>query len=201
MKEIIIGHLEDIKNIVEKISINNLDYNNYEFSSVDLPRPDSDFIEFKENKIYKELQARFKNNKKIPYVYWFEYEGVCGKEKILSSLVAYSANVHKERFFNTQKSELKFFKTPAVKKKTSNSNILYVGKVNKDLVGRLQPHFGFYFRSPNTQGLQFRYWLNDLNLTITLHYISLPKELVGFTGYLERKLAEELKPIIGKHRS
>lgn len=195
------NYIEEIKSTLDSSTIIDLGIKPFEFNTSELPDSKESFDVIQQNSVYKEIHELLLNEKETPFIYWFEFDNKEQRGKILEALKEYEANIKEERHRNTPKKDLKYFATPAVKLKTEESNILYVGKVNRDLIGRLQPHFGFYTKSPNTSGLQLRYWANGLNLILKLYYIALPKELVDFTGLLERKLAKDLKPIIGKHRS
>lgn len=92
------------------------------------------------------------------------------------------------------------FKVPPTNEKDTSNNILYVGKVIKDFRGRVSQHLGY--RSSGTWSLQLKHWATNLNppLTLKLNYIQLNKEINNISlSILEQCIAEELKPILGKH--
>ena len=201
MKEKMNSYLAEIKKIINAISLEGFEQSCIEFNSKELLCSQSNRIEINKTPLQQKINELFTKDKEFPFIYWFEFKSKNSKDEILNEIKDYSKLMYNERKQGREKSELKYYKTPAIKKTTYDSNILYVGKVNRDFIGRLQPHLGYYITSPNTSGLQLCHWAVKLDLNITINYIKLPKELVGFTGLLERKLANEIKPIIGKHRS
>lgn len=141
---------------------------------------------------FKSLLCRIEQS--LPTIYWFEITSSCFlelKEKI---------NVLRDE---------KYFKVPPERSKYTSDNILYVGKVIKDFRGRVSQHLGY--RSNTTWSLQLKHWAKDLtpNLNLKLHYIQFNKEKSNLSfseeiekislAILEQCVAEELKPILGKH--
>ena len=89
---------------------------------------------------------------------------------------------------------------PAIKQSFSReSNILYVGKSLKDFWGRVIQHLGYY-KVTGTQGLQLFYWATPLNLELSLLVIEFPKDAIDLVPVFEKKLAEQLNPILGKFK-
>ncbi|KVV16426.1 hypothetical protein [Flavobacterium sp. TAB 87] len=201
MREKISQYLTDIKESISTISLDHFEQNCIKFNSRELPDAHLNRAELNKTPLHQRLDELFLNDKESPFIYWFELKNENKKKVILDAIKTYSELAGNNVTVNSEKSDLKYYKTPAIKKIISDSNILYVGKVNRDFIGRLQPHLGFYVASTNTSGLQLRYWAKKLEIDIEIHYVKLPKILVGLTGQLERELAKELKPIIGKHRS
>lgn len=152
--------------------------------------------------LYKTLFDELDINKEYPYIYWFEIKSGFECKKIRSHVSIYDQEVKNELSRKLIHAERNFYGVPAMTSsiKDINSKVLYVGKVKRDLKGRLVPHLGYYHRSPNTQGLQLARWSKDIDLHLEFHYIRLPKELKEIASYLEFKLAKELKPILGRHR-
>jgi hypothetical protein len=75
--------------------------------------------------------------------------------------------------------------------------ILYVGKSEKPIDGRIVVHFGYYEKG--VAGLQLVYWGKDIGLKINLHVFELiKKEMHPYLEALEKLLFIQLKPIIGK---
>ncbi|AXG74458.1 hypothetical protein DVK85_09510 [Flavobacterium arcticum] len=176
-------------------------YNSFTFSCNDLPIPEQEGNIYN-YELYKELFDSLEENKKSPYIYWFEVKNDVGCIPIRNMVDEYSFKVREEVSKGVHKNNRKFYGVPAMTKgiKDINSKILYVGKVKSNLKGRLVSHFGYYHKSPNTQGLQLARWSKDKNIELEFHYIQLPFELEGLASLLEFKLAGELKPILGKHR-
>lgn len=80
-----------------------------------------------------------------------------------------------------------------------HSKVLYVGKVKRDFYGRIIQHMG-YHRSAHTQGLQLSHWIPAIQLDVTFKYVVLKPEIGDFLSSIEYALANELKPILGKHK-
>jgi hypothetical protein len=152
---------------------------------------------------YKVLFEELEQIKESPCVYWFELKESGHGQAILSSLKLYFEKWKNEKNAGTLKKLRKYRAIPAMKERSSdiNTNILYVGKVKRDLKGRMVPHLGYYHTSPDTQGLQLCHWAKAFKLNITFNYIQLPEGLQDIAGYYEMKLARELKPLLGKHKS
>ncbi len=86
----------------------------------------------------------------------------------------------------------------AIKDKPNKSgDILYVGKVKKDLSKRLSTHFGFAHEK--TGGMQLKHWLKK-EMILKVHIFTFDKELDDFVNPLELFLSKELKPLIGKSK-
>ncbi|MFD2943288.1 hypothetical protein [Flavobacterium notoginsengisoli] len=88
---------------------------------------------------------------------------------------------------------------PAIKKNFPKSKVLYVGKVKKGIWGRLAQHLGYY-KTTRAQGLQLFSWTKGTNVSLKMNILEFEYEMADYIGVLENKLAEELKPILGKHK-
>lgn len=89
--------------------------------------------------------------------------------------------------------------TPRVLKKThSDSNTLYVGKVQSHIVGRVIQHMG-YHKNRASHGLQLCEWASQMKLIFKLHIVVLSKDVIGVEEIFEKELAYKYKPIIGIH--
>lgn len=143
---------------------------------------------------FKELYRNLKNIDNKPCLYYF---------KILS-------DIKPEFIYEKFKvfSETKIRKTPAIYKTVKTSNILYVGKVNSCIVGRITTHLGFLTKKENEKriiidkhGLQLCHWAKDINLKLQLNiFVFENKESKDLMEVLEKQLAIKLNPIIGKHK-
>jgi hypothetical protein len=124
---------------------------------------------------------------KNPVLYWFEIVSKNESRDIYNTLVQLKVSFNRN--------------LPAYKKTFSSwhSNILYVGKVKRNFCGRMIVHFG-YSQNGHTQGLQLCHWAQKVNLTLKLHYIIFPNELVDLMGLYENTLSKELHPLFGKHK-
>ncbi len=89
---------------------------------------------------------------------------------------------------------------PANNKNTLNKGILYIGKVKRCAWGRLIQHLG-YHSNTKSHGLQIDHWakkiISPLNLTYTVMFFD--KSIADYLEIIERALARQYKPIIGKH--
>nr|WP_294858672.1 GIY-YIG nuclease family protein [uncultured Fluviicola sp.] len=83
-------------------------------------------------------------------------------------------------------------------KPNCNTNVLYVGKVKKDLGGRLSTHFGY--ANHKTGGLQLKYWAKEIQLELIVTFIVFEDKIDDYLNPLELYLTKELNPLIGKSR-
>lgn len=75
--------------------------------------------------------------------------------------------------------------------------ILYVGKSEKPIDGRIVVHFGYYEKG--VAGLQLVYWGKEIGLKLNLHVFELvSKEIQPYLEVLEKLFFVQLRPIIGK---
>ena len=81
--------------------------------------------------------------------------------------------------------------------KENEHPILYVGKSEKPIDGRIVVHFGYYEKG--VAGLQLVYWGKDINLKVNIHVFELiNKDIHPYLETLEKLFFVQLKPIIGK---
>lgn len=82
-------------------------------------------------------------------------------------------------------------------KKENQHQILYVGKSEKPIDGRIVVHFGYYEKG--VAGLQLVYWGRDIKLKVNVHVFELINpEIHPYLEALEKLFFIQLKPIIGK---
>ena len=189
--------IEDLNNLNETSFI----YDSFTFNSNDLPTPGQEGnIWYHE--LYKDLFSYLEVNKKYPFIYWFEIKNDIDCIQIRTMVDEYAFKLREEISKGVHKDNRNFYSVPAITKhiKDINSKVLYVGKVKKNLRGRLVPHLGYHHKSLSMQGLQLARWANEVSLELEFHDIQLPIELEGLASLLEFELAGELKPILGKHR-
>lgn len=77
------------------------------------------------------------------------------------------------------------------------TKVLYVGKVKKNIGGRMVVHFGY--ANPRTGGLQLVHWAKLIGLKLHLHIFVFDEKMQEFVAPLEYLLANSLSPLIGKH--
>ncbi len=107
-------------------------------------------------------------------------------------------NIAKQKEKNKPKGETVLNYSAIKKHCPENSNILYVGKVKKDVGGRLSTHFGY--ANGKTGGLQLRSWAKELNLELIIHFIAFEEKIGNFINPLELEITKVLNPIIGKSK-
>lgn len=139
----------------------------------------------------EKFQPMFNELQKIqnPCVYYFEIQSDISTETIIDSINASGKN------------------TPAIKNVISeDSKILYVGK-SHCVWGRLIAHLGFHTSKnsgnpapSNVHGLYLFDWAKDLNLRLNFYVFEFEEDMKDLVEVLERKFADMLNPIIGKHR-
>ncbi|HUW05005.1 MAG TPA: hypothetical protein VMW01_01980 [Williamwhitmania sp.] len=79
-----------------------------------------------------------------------------------------------------------------------DTNILYVGKVKKDVGARLSTHFGY--ANSQTGGLQLKYWAKQIGLKLEVNIIVFDVNIGDYINPLELELTKILKPLIGKSK-
>lgn len=122
-----------------------------------------------------------------PTLYWVELLNQSNKKELIDRFKSY-------RFSGTARN------TPSCKTTIDyQSNILYVGKVQKDFWGRIILHLGFH-KSRRTQGLQLYHWAKGHSLQVRVHYREYPTSMSPLMGALEYQVAKELKPLLGSHK-
>lgn len=124
-------------------------------------------------------------NKDAPSLYVFEIVSEQPQSEIKEAFIKYSKK--KER------------QTPAFYKKNKESKILYVGKVSgANLWGRIIYHLGVGEKSQG-HGLQLLHWAKSFRLELKLHIFEFEQINNHLLQGLEYQLADQLKPLIGKH--
>jgi hypothetical protein len=150
---------------------------------------DEDISESSELREFRELKE-IKN----PVLYWFELTSSDNNEAIMNKLKEYRAPLKKD--FGNEK----YRYTSAYKKNyDKNSTTLYVGKVETGFWGRMVTHLG-YNKNKYTAGMQLFHWYKpELYGDIKLNYIVFEPNMRHLILILEKLLAKELKPLIGKY--
>lgn len=81
--------------------------------------------------------------------------------------------------------------------KENEAHVLYIGKSEKPIDGRIIVHFGYYEKG--VAGLQLVYWGKEIGLKLNLHVFELLNQKTqNYLEVLEKLLFIQLKPIIGK---
>jgi hypothetical protein len=142
--------------------------------------PESLKISFFQN--FDQLEDNIKSKSCL---YFFEFK----REQVSDILEAYKA-------FDVQSAERN--KSGLKDKPDEDTNILYVGKVKKDVGARLSTHFGY--AHAKTGGLQLRFWAKSIKLELKVHLIVFENNLGDYINPLELELTKELKPLIGKSK-
>jgi hypothetical protein len=140
-----------------------------------------------DSRYFKKNFDELKTFEKYPTVYWFEFDTTFHSPEDLFHIF----KNHKE---NISKRNL-----PAIYKNSRNTNILYLGKSKSCLWGRLLLHLGFH-DDKHSQGLVLNEWSTNLNLKLTFNYCVFNENMSDLITLYELKLAQQTKPLIGKHR-
>lgn len=181
------NNASDFSRMAESYSEKNISH--YE---IDCSQLDNIFIhqDIRQSEHFKKTFCELEKIEKNPCVYYFEIISDISSQTIVNSLVNSDGGGTK----------------PAIKKKYPlESNILYVGKVKSVVWGRLIAHMGFHTHKINpgiqsvAHGLQLRNWAKELNIHLRFHVHTFEPEFAEYMDLIERKLAKELNPIIGKH--
>ena len=86
-----------------------------------------------------------------------------------------------------------------VKNLKENTKILYVGKAERNVGGRIVTHMGYYQKKMN-HGLQLAFWARKLEILINVHVFRFEPDMKPYLDSFEKLLAKELQPIIGLHK-
>lgn len=164
-------------NEIKKIHINK-DYFNKKFFTQNITENIDDFIHLK--------------SINTPILYWFEIPDTKYNQELRQSYEKYREE--------TKNGTLEYRNTSAYKTKIDdNSTTLYVGKVEKTFWGRLVTHLG-YNKSKRTAGMQLFHWYDIIKYgNLELNYIVFDNTMKDLIIILEKKLARQLKPLIGKY--
>lgn len=147
---------------------------------------------------------KFKNK---PVLYWFSFENDLAQQieihqhfkQFCEEKCKLEYKTGKDHYYDNELNYRRAFS--ALKKKKDNdfkTKTLYVGKVEKDIWGRLAVHLG-WGTSPKTAGMQLRFWYDfEKYGNLTFNYIDLNNDLKYFVEVLEKELRKELNPLLGK---
>ncbi|MBF6653977.1 hypothetical protein C3B47_14050 [Flavobacterium columnare] len=176
--EIAIKKFEE-ENISSRIKSFEMDCNKLNF--------DFDNIDICEDPYFKEMFDELKLVTDYPTVYWFEFDtNKHSSEHLFNIFKNYKENITKRN-------------PPAIYKYFRNTNILYIGKSKSCLWGRLLLHLGFH-RDKHSQGLILNEWAHNIDLKLKFNYCVFNREMVDLIALYELKLAQNNKPLIGKHQ-
>jgi hypothetical protein len=97
-------------------------------------------------------------------------------------------------------SDNEYLALPQVNKQTDlqTSNILYVGKTNKNFPARFKQHLGI--NKSSTYALQLAQWASAIHLKLILSYaiVDLKLDKIDYLESLETALHGGLKPVLGR---
>jgi hypothetical protein len=135
-----------------------------------------------------------------------EFKSFFTKLKEMKGPVLYSFRILSDNTHSEIRNKLIEYKktteprgTSAMHKYTiEDSRYLYIGKVKKDISGRIITHLG-YHKNKDASGLQLYHWAKGLNLMLELNLIELIPEMADIMEIIELKAAQSYHPIIGKH--
>lgn len=195
MKEKINEIINDSINTLQKSNNNSL---NHHKVTIDKSYFDSIYC-YEQNITKCETHlALFEDLKSIkkPVLYWFDFE--YSKER--NSAISKKYQVYRDKIKHDY-SNKQYRNTAAYKATSEESKTLYVGKVETGFWGRIVTHLG-YNSNPRTAGMQLHYWyVEEFEAfgNLTLNYIVFDYEMKYLISVLEKRLALELRPLIGKY--
>jgi hypothetical protein len=168
-------------------------FKHFVIEDIDCSRlPDPKHVNAKElpqyllEKIFYKLHKYDENEGSIndyPIVYVFELFEENKTEEVIN------------QFTKAQK-EITDRRLPSIKNFNPSSKTLYVGKVEKNIGGRIITHLGYYNQKGN-HGLQLSHWAKGFKLN--LHINRFHKNFKPYIAAMEVMIAKELHPIIGRH--
>lgn len=82
----------------------------------------------------------------------------------------------------------------------TETDTLYIGKVQSCIWGRQIEHLGYHKQNQSHHGLHLHEWAKEMNLKLKLHVFVFPKECVSLIENFEHEFAKEYIPLIGSHR-
>lgn len=194
-----INALQNTKETIDSLINNSFGINYYLLPKIVINdfkfKPDFSEDINKYRQIYNELiGSRIINDYKnpSPCVYIFEIVSCSqNNETILKKYLSFQNE--KSRASSSIKKNVNFV--------ANDSKILYVGKSEKPIEGRMSVHFGYYEKG--IAGLQLVHWAMDmqdellkLNLVINVHILNLTKEYESLE-FIEKLFFYKLNPLIG----
>ena len=123
---------------------------------------------------------------KGPVVYFFEIISAHSSETVRAAAKSYSGPRVMPAFRNENKIDF-------------NSRILYVGKVKSNFLARVLQHLG-YCGTEETQGMQLCHYARGLDLKLELTVFEFEADMADLLPLLEKAVASQLKPLLGKHQ-
>lgn len=180
-----IEELQSTRTKISNTSIKNITIDNYYFHEKFMNEINiSEFI----------TQIKDLKDKNTPTLYWFELESPESNKAIRTKYINYRENIKTQYTTSNYRNTSAYKKTFCLKSRT-----LYVGKVEKGFWGRLVTHLG-YNQSPKTAGMQLYHWYDtSLYGNLKVNYISFDYKMKDLITILEKQLARELKPLIGRY--
>lgn len=187
-------HIEDIS-ISDSIIINREFISALESDFTDFIklREKSNNIPRKENESFKkaliekfELLKVIKENNEKPSIYWFE---------IINKSDSQNEKLWKK--FRSSKNIGAGWWTKANNDVEFNTNILYLGKVEKNLFGRLLQHLGIAHKK--TSSLKLRKWFKDFeDVDLKFRYIQFDQDILPYLEDFENIYWRNFKPLLGQ---
>jgi hypothetical protein len=174
--------------VLKNILFKNL---NSEFEDFFKRRSEKDRLSNQESKEFNDsLLEKYPDFKEIfehngPAIYWF---------KIIHSEKSTNTKVIK-KFITNKKNKKGWWSKPG-KNLENNSEILYLGKVEKNLKNRYIQHLGLGHKM--TSSLKLCQWMNQLeNIDLEFQFIKIDKESKTYLEDIENVLWRNHNPLIG----
>ncbi len=134
---------------------------------------------------YRNFNSLIENINEKSCIYFFEFD------QHLASTIFEKFNDFKNSGTDRNLSGIK-------EKPNLETQILYLGKVKKNVGARFSTHFGY--ANSKTGGLQLRFWAKQIDLKLKVNILVFDDNLDDFINPLELELTKELKPLIGKSK-
>jgi len=192
MNEIFSDFIEESIESLKKLQSNILDK---QIDSIVINQPFFDKGYLNEKNITETI-PEFKEIKEVkqPVLYWFELKSSDKNQQIRKKIESYREPLKKDFSHPNYRYTSSYKKTFS-----SDTKILYVGKVQTGFWGRLVTHLG-YSRYKTTAGMQLFHWYDPKEFgELKLHYITFDKDMKYLVTVLEKQLAKKFQPLIGHY--
>jgi hypothetical protein len=130
-------------------------------------------------------QLGFLEQSKGSYIYFFELADVLNKSDLLENIKEFKSveNINLKRALPKSPSSFD----------DSDSTILYVGSIKKDIHKRIKEHIGF--GSSSTYAMHLKFWAPK-ELKLNFYYIKIENPILTYD--IEAAITDHLNPLIGK---
>ncbi len=173
------------KDFIKSLENDFADFLSLREKSNKIPRKESE--NFKNSLVAKFKKIRnIKDNSNKPTIYWFE---------IVNNSNLSNEKLYK-KFVSSKKTGAGWW-TIENKNADLNSNILYLGKVEKNLFGRFLQHLGIGHKK--TSSLKLRKWFNEFDdIDLEFKYIQFDEDILPYLEDFENIYWRYFQPLLGQ---